>query len=264
MSKARAYVFTWNNYPEDADECVTSVNYEYLVYGREVAPTTGTPHLQGYLYLKNATTMKSLEKKCKGIHLAYAKGSADQNFDYCSKEGNYVELGTKPLGQGKRTDIQSVISMVKDGSRMKDIISVASNLQCISVAEKTFKYLEQQRDWKPKVEWLYGETGTGKSKYAYENMEDPYTAMSTGKWFEGYDAHENVIIDDMRKDFMKFHELLRLLDRYPMRVETKGGSRQFLAKHIIITSAYPPTELFDTREDIAQLLRRIDIIKKFS
>ena len=85
--------------------------------------------------------------------------------------------------------------------------------------------------------------------------------MSTGKWFEGYDGHKKVLIDDMRKDFMKFHELLRLLDRYPMRVEQKGTSRQFVANHIIITSAYNPAMLFETREDIHQLLRRIDNIE---
>jgi len=117
---------------------------------------------------------------------------------------------------------------------------------------------------KPYVEWYYGSTGTGKSKKAYEILGDEcYTCLSTGKWFDGYDAHENVLIDDMRKDFMKFHELLRLLDRYAMRVECKGGTRQFVAKHIIITSCYHPKEMFETREDIQQLLRRIDIIENF-
>ena len=87
--------------------------------------------------------------------------------------------------------------------------------------------------------------------------------MDTGKWWEGYDAQEYVIIDDMRGDFLKFHQLLKLLDRYPYRVETKGSTRQFLATHIFITSSYHPEEMFSTREDIQQLLRRIDEIKMF-
>jgi len=94
-------------------------------------------------------------------------------------------------------------------------------------------------------------------------LEFPRLHWTTNKWWEGYDAHENVIIDDMRGDFCKFHELLRMLDRYAYRIETKGGSRQFRAKTIIITSCYSPTEMFDTREDIQQLLRRIDEIKVF-
>ena len=35
------------------------------------------------------------------------------------------------------------------------------------------------------------------------------------KWWEGYDGHEVVLLDDIRKDFCKFHELLTLLDIYP-------------------------------------------------
>ena len=67
----------------------------------------------------------------------------------------------------------------------------------------------------------------------------------------------------MRKDFCKFHELLRYLDRYPVQLETKGGTRQLLARNIVITSCYPPEQLFDTREDIQQLIRRIDFIHQF-
>lgn len=88
--------------------------------------------------------------------------------------------------------------------------------------------------------------------------------MENLKWWEGYDAHENVIIDDFRKDSIQFSSLLRLLDRYAFRVETKGASRQLLAKNIIITCPESPEELFEhTREDIKQLLRRIDEIKEF-
>ena len=46
-------------------------------------------------------------------------------------------------------------------------------------------------------------------------------------------------------------------------VECKGGSRQFLGKHIIITSSYSPEDVYDTTEDINQLMRRIDKIKIF-
>ena len=64
------------------------------------------------------------------------------------------------------------------------------------------------------------------------------------------------------KDFCKFHELLNLLDRYPYRVECKGGSRQFTSKTIVITTPLSPEETWENRtsEDLGQLLRRIDNI----
>lgn len=121
--------------------------------------------------------------------------------------------------------------------------------------------------FKPLIRWFYGSTGSGKTRQAYEDAKTlgltPYTCMATTKWWEGYDAHEYVIIDDMRKDFCKFHDLLRMLDRYPYLVECKGGSRQLLAKTIIITTTHRPEELYSGREDINQLLRRIDEIRLF-
>ena len=54
--------------------------------------------------------------------------------------------------------------------------------------------------------------------------------------------------------------MLALLDRYEMRIELKGGHRQFLAKLIIITSNQHPQGLYG-HESILQLLRRINKIK---
>ncbi len=62
---------------------------------------------------------------------------------------------------------------------------------------------------------------------------------------------------------MKFQYLLKLLDRYPFRVEVKGGFRQFRSDLIIITCPKPPEECYmEAGEDIDQLLRRIDTIEE--
>lgn len=265
--RSRDWCFTLNNYTDFQYETICNYgqlpNCVYLVVGKEVGKS-GTPHLQGYIYYKNARSFDSVRKLLFDAHIEKAKGTSKQASDYCKKQKDYIELGTLPK-QGKRNDIEEIKEIVKSGGSIRDVVEVATSYQSFRMAEVYFKYMEKPRTWKPKVEWYYGPTGTGKTKLAYEVLgDDAYTAMSTGKWWEGYDAHENVLIDDMRKDFLKFHELLRLLDRYAMKIETKGGSRQFLAKHIIITSAYHPTALYDTREDIQQLLRRIDVIREFT
>lgn len=264
MSKTHAYCFTWNNYTDDNIEALKSENFRYLIFGHEVAPTTGTPHLQGYIYYKNQRTVSAIIKKLKGIHLEASHGSPAQNHQYCSKDGKYEEYGTPPR-QGTRSDIVEVRDAIKSSPSVRQMINDGhvSNLQCLKLAETLMKYYEQPRTEKPHVRWYYGATGTGKSKTAYEELPDAYTCMSTNRWFEGYDGHTQVIIDDMRKDFCKFHELLRILDRYPLRIECKNGSRQFLATQIIITSCHHPKQMFDTREDIKQLLRRIDEIRGF-
>lgn len=195
-------------------------------------------------------------------HIEVAIADAQQNITYCSKQSVIYQFGVPPE-PGKRKDLDVVRDIIKQGGGMRDVVQSASSYQSVKMGEQLLKYMETKRRFKPHVMWFYGGTGTGKSRMAYELFPEAYTAMSTAKWWDGYDAHQDVIIDDMRKDFCKFHELLRLLDRYPVQLETKGGTRQFLAKNIVITSCYSPKELFDTREDIQQLLRRIDEIREF-
>jgi len=260
--KSRSFCFTLNNYTDLEYTAVQAIECRYLCVGKEVGEA-GTPHLQGYIHFENPRSFKAVKKLLMRAHLEPAKGNPKQASDYCKKDGNYIEIGECP-SQGTRTDLDNVREVISRTGRMADVVDVATSYQSVKMAEQILKYKEKPRNWKPTIKWFWGASGTGKSKRAYEELgDDCYTCMSTGRWFDGYDGHENVLIDDMRRDFMKFHEFLRLIDRYAMKVETKGGTRQFLAKNVIITSCYHPRELFKTREDVFQLIRRIDEIVEF-
>lgn len=277
MSRSRNYCFTLNNYTnEELNELQKKElkQIKYIILGDEVAQS-GTPHLQGFIIFNNAKTLSSVIKNLpKRSHVEICKGTPYENYQYCSKQKVIYELGNRPekVGQGKRQDLLEIKKKIANNEKIKNLLEMddISNYQQLKYAESLKKYYEKKRLHKPNVKWFYGKTGTGKTKTAYEefskaaNDEDNiYFSMDTGKWWEGYDAQEYVIIDDMRGDFMKFHQLLKLLDRYPYKVETKGSTRQFLATHIIITSAYHPEKMYENREDINQLLRRIDEIKMF-
>lgn len=263
MSKNRSWCITINNYTDHDVNALKSLNYKYLVIGFEVG-LQGTPHIQGYVTMKSPITFQSLHNKIPKAHLEVAKGNAESNRKYCTKDGKFEEFGDVPK-QGKRSDINEVKELVKAGKSMAEICEVASSYQSIKVAQELKKYWEPQRNFKTYVYWFYGPTGTGKSRLAQEMFPDAYWCMDTHKWWEGYDAHETVVINDMRADFCKFHVLLNILDRYPMRVECKGGTRQLLAKTIVITTCKSPEEMYANRteEDMGQLLRRIDNVLYF-
>lgn len=272
--RTRNYCFTLNNYTNEEYELITKLKCKYSIVGREVGEN-GTHHLQGFIIFSNAKSFNATKKLLgKRTHIEPSKGTPYSNFKYCSKDGDYVESGDRPekVGQGNRTDLKEIKDNISQGHNIKKLLDddMIVNYQQLKYAETLKKYYEARRNWKPHVEWFYGDTGTGKTREAYEafNQQDPdnvYIAMDTGKWWDGYDGQEYVIIDDMRADFMKLNQLLKLLDRYAYRVETKGSTRQFLAKHIIITSPYHPQEIYPNhRENIQQLLRRIDNIKQFS
>ena len=261
MSKHRSYVFTANNYTPANQVTLQELDCRYMIYGREVAPTTGTPHLQGYVTFKSPLSYNSVCRKLAFANIEVAKGSAMDNKKYCSKEDpTPFEKGELPRA-GARNDLEVVRQVLADTNSMASVVDVATSYQSIKMAEVYLKYKEHKRDWKPIVKWYYGDTGTGKTKRAHEELgNNLYLKSNADKWFEGYDAHENVIFDDLRSNTFPFHYLLQLLDRYSCRVECKGSTRQFLAKKIIITTPCHPRHFQTNTEDVAQLLRRIDDI----
>lgn len=272
-TRSRNYCFTLNNYTQEEISHLEEIKCKYIIYGYEQGENK-TPHLQGFIILTHAKSFNAVKKFLPSrSHIEQCKGTPFSNFEYCSKDGKYTERGERPerVGQGNRTDLLEIKKNVAQNVHIKKLLQddIVVNYQQLKYAETLTKYYEVPRTWRSKVRWYYGGTGTGKTKTAYEillsnyDYDEIYTAMDTAQWWDGYDAHPAVIIDDMRKDFMKFHLLLRLLDQYPYRVQTKGSTRQFVAKEIIITAPYHPEDMFEGREDINQLLRRIDEIREF-
>ena len=269
-TKSRAWCWTWNNPEASADKWLQTETRSGAIYAcweHEVAPSTGTPHIQGYWYFQNPRSLAGVKKLIYGAHFEIAKGSPEQNRAYCSKEAGveHFERGTLPQ-QGKRSDIQTIKEMIKKGATMPEIIEVATSYQAIKGAELIMKYQSDTERDPPTVHWFYGPTGTGKTRTAVElSRPDMWISSRNLKWWDGYWGQKNVILDDFRRDFCDFAELLRILDRYPIRVETKGSSVQLRATTIFITSPYRPEEVYQgqTKEKMDQLLRRITEIRHF-
>lgn len=85
ISPAKHWVFTWNNYPADAREIISSKSSKFkrVVCQCEIAPTTGTKHIQGYIEFLEKCRPLSLFPT--GIHWEKCH-SADGSAAYCNKE----------------------------------------------------------------------------------------------------------------------------------------------------------------------------------
>lgn len=257
----RNCVITLNNYTADEYELMCNwVGWSYVVVGREIAPGTGTPHLQVYGELRTRSRMVTINRALGGrCHIESRRGTQSQAADYCKKGGDFIERG-ELREQGHRADLDLARRVVaEDGMR---VLAQFGNVQQLRVAQIYLTYNEEPRDFQPTVWWLWGPTGVGKSRRAREIMEehdaDVYCKDAT-KWWDGYDGHAGTIIDDYRGG--DFVEMLRLLDRYEHRVEVKGGYRQFRSRFIVITSPKKPEHTFGgLLEDIMQLLRRITYV----
>jgi hypothetical protein len=91
-----------------------------------------------------------------------------------------------------------------------------------------------------------------------------YSGKNKSKWWNGYDAHETVVLDDYRVSQMKFDELLNLFDDTPYYVENKGGGTWFNSKNIIIATPKHPIETFKHIDEDKQLIRRLKVIEEFN
>ena len=284
-SRFRSWCFTVNHYSASELASLRALVQTgaavYCAFQPERG-ASGTPHLQGVAVFCNAKALGGA-KRTPGLeraHLEPMRGSLQQARAYCCKEDSrdatagfgFDEFGECPAGvgegRGSRTDVAAAVELLRNGGTYRQVAEAcpAIALRCPAGLLRIQSAFQRPRDFKTRVLWYWGPTGSGKTRAAYEEAgAEVYFKMSDNKWWDGYEGQENVIIDDYRRDFSTFASLLRLFDRYPLRIEAKGGSCQFVSKCIWVTSPKDPRATWDgrTEEELGQLLRRIDEVKHF-
>lgn len=271
----RRICFTLNNYTTEEYEWFKKWTLPtWLVVGRETGES-GTPHLQGACILGGQMTLSSL-KKLPGFaraHIETMHGTPMDSLAYCTKEDTLAyEFGKMPK-EGKNA-MTLAVDLINSGATMKDL---AKNPETAPTVVRYYKGLNVLRSLKalprnskspPKVFWIHGPTGVGKTRLAHKlcaRVNDgvsPWISSKTLDWFDGYDGQRCVILDELRAKDVNFAWLLRLLDRYTLDVPIKGAFVQWCPEFIFITTSYGPTDTFATRnehkpEDLEQLRRRI-------
>lgn len=257
---SRNWCFTLNN-PTTVDLPFDD-SVQFAVWQKERGEN-GTEHLQGYIEFKKVRKLAGLKKLFPTAHFEPRRGTQQQAIDYCRKDDTRIEgpwqFG-EPKAQGKRNDLEEIKRKLDSGC---SIIQIAeehfSDFVRYSKGFREYKRLKTiKRDWKTEVVVYWGPTGAGKSRKAYEENPGAHW-KSNSMWWDGYDGHETVVIDEFY-GWLPFNILLRILDRYPLTVETKGGHVEFVAKKIVITSNHRPEDWYKN-VDVSPLMRRLDTIE---
>lgn len=256
----RAYCFTLPNYTNEEFEHIKTLKHNYMIIGKEKCPTTGTPHLQGYVQFKNARQFAAVKKDIPRAHIERAGGTAASNKKYCEKDGDAWESGEIPQ-PGKRNDIIDCLETAeKHGLKracQEHPMAMIRYHKGITFVRANRK---EPRDWEMIVITLIGISGSGKTTLAHELNNTSVYYKPDGEWWDNYDSEHTVILDDFYGG-IKFSMLLKLLDSKPLLVPYKGGFHQFTSKVIIFTSNQPPEKwyTFDTYEQkLPSLTRRLN------
>jgi len=108
QARTRHWCFTINNWTEDTEQLLGELGeddgVEYLVFGREVAPETGTRHLQGFVTFAARRRFDYVRRSFPGAHIEAARGTPYEAAEYCKKDGDFEQFGTPPKGRGSSSN----------------------------------------------------------------------------------------------------------------------------------------------------------------
>ena len=245
--KTTCFCFTLNNYSAEEEATIQAIPCKYLIYGHEVGSKKCTRHLQGYIQFTSQKRFKQVEAMLGGRAAIFrAKGDADSNIKYCSKDADNIFTKGEPdrrKGQGKRNDLEDAAELIQETKSVKE---VALQYPTTFIKfHKGFKELvnviTEDRDNAPQCIYAWGDTGVGKTRsVCLQEKGKLFIKTDDGKeWFDFYDpnVHEALLIDEFRGN-MKPEFINRLLDYAPMQVEVKGSYVKMLAKRVYFCSNY--------------------------
>ena len=268
---------------DEVDGVFDADKVEYMVYQAECCPTTGRMHIQGYIQLKSRWTFHRVKAEVfkgalQGCNFSAARGNAEANKTYCSKTESRVS-GTQFREQGVMVgdhgvnhqpgrSLDKLYEAIKEGADMETLIDkfgFGVFLRHERTLNSALLRWGKKRKGPPEIIILVGESGTGKSKWVERMYPSRYrmTFSNGGNscWFDGYNGEKVIELSEFRGQ-LALSFMLDLLDRYELKVQTKGGTVQFLADVIVITSNEEPEEWYKAlegrEEKMKPLLRRIE------
>lgn len=250
----------------------------YTIYQREVAPTTGRAHWQGYVEFHKPQRRGRVQVLLgdPGAHLEPRRASRDAARAYCCKPdtrapgADPIEIGDwRAGGQGRRSDLACACALVEGGATLADVaeehpVEFVRYHRGLAALDSTLRARAAAAD-RPVATWvLVGDAGVGKTRlvYATYGAEAIFALGPDGSeraWFDGYTGQPVLLLDDFYGG-LPYAFLLRLLDRYPLRVPTKGGHAWAAWRVIVITSNKAPADWYRHGMTDA-LLRRLTNIQ---
>lgn len=250
VQQAKHWAVTLNNYTSEEYEKLCKTTASYCIIAKETGET-GTPHLQCHFYFKQKISARKLKSLTSSrIHCEIARNPS-ASIEYCRKDCNYQEIGELPIKRGHRSDLDALKSSLRRGATLKEVSEQHFSM-FIKYERSIRRFIEindngRSMDAETIVNVYWGPTGSGKTRRAYIEANDANQEMyshSGSEWFDGYLGHRRVLFDDFGGHEFKLTYLLKLLDRYPMRVPIKGSFVQWKPEIITITSNKHPDDWY--------------------
>lgn len=229
----------------------------------------GTKHHQIYISFENAKSFDTIKKLFPKAHIEYMQGTPKQASDYCTKEdtriSDVVISGELPQ-QGKRSDLDDIYSMIKEGYTIKEIketyssqyIRYRTNINSTMQEHLEEQYKETFREICTR--YLVDEPGVGKTRYIMEKYgyKNVYRVSNYKHPFDGYKGEPVIVFEEFRSS-LPVEQMLNYLDGYPLRLPARYGDKVACYTEVYIVSNWDYQQQYiKVREEHPSTMRAFD------
>jgi hypothetical protein len=232
-----------------------------------------TYHHHILLTFPNAIEFSTLKKFFPFAHIEVVKSTPQKVLDYLGK-ANLLDGGLKTYGippaQGKRNDLNDIYEMMLSGNNLAAIRNLypSQYIKYKNNINQTYQELldeemENRRIHKH-VTYIYGSTGTGKTRYVMDLHGDKnvYRITNYKNPFDLYRGQDVIIFEEFRSS-LKLQDMLNYLDIYPLRLPARYADRVAAYTKVYIISNISLLEqykklIYNHPLDFQAFLRRID------
>jgi len=264
---------------------------KYWCLSDEIGLNEGTYHTHIFIACANGVRFSTLKNRFPIAHFDLAKGTSQQNRDYVFKEGEkwekskkketnlantHEEWGELPLErQGRKYEYADIYDLIKQGYSDYEILDqypeIMPQLDKIERARMTIKHEEFKNIPRQiEVTYIWGDTGTGKTRYIMEKYgyENVYRVTSKTHPFDGYHCQDVITFEEFCGQF-NIQEMLNYLDIYPIELPARYNNKVacytkvFLTSNMDLKDLYPNIKRRENKTWLA-FMRRINKVMVFS
>lgn len=239
----------------------------------------GSSNKHYHVYVQYNSSKYLSYSRLYGAHVEEAKGSAQQNIDYCwakdekhKREGVTATLITEE-GEVKLKGGNWNVKAIRESENPDELPGVLYNTWKKVKRDST---VTKAKDFRKsiKVYWIQGPSGVGKTNKAIDIATEWEETNDTGtdfiKFVNGFylgttPTARVAIYDDFRDNHMSASEFINLIDYNKHWMNIKGDSILNNYNCIIITSVQKFNRIFRNVDDEprAQWERRVEVIDMF-
>ncbi len=260
-SQVRRANFTLNNPTAQERAWLTSLSnlatrrllaIRYIVFQEEIAPTTETHHLQGYIeWMKLKRPLGRMMKAPGSPYHRFSWHRADfprASIAYAKKKDSRLAGGQQgeygDAAAARNQTISDVTDQLNSGVSLQKVIDEHSDID-FRYHKNMLGYFNRRVPPRTacKVICLIGPSGCGKSTYAKAAAlglgtvyEVPDKNHHNGRWdWKHYCSQTSIIINEFNDTFLDVTKFKKFFDTFDCQIENKGDNMLLKSNNIFLT-----------------------------